>query len=60
MSLGHILCFKHRRKVARDNTVKNKLRTLQLLPGRDRPSYAGTHVEVLEQSEGKLFALYRE
>ena len=48
MYLGHILCCKHRRKVARDNTVKHKLRTLQLLPERDRPSYAVTHVEVLE------------
>ena len=52
--LGHILCFKHRRKVAKDNTVKYKNRTLQLLPGKERPSYAGTYVEVLEQSDGQL------
>ena len=36
--LDRILCFKHRRKVSRDNTVKYKRRTLQLLPGRTRPT----------------------
>ena len=40
VSLDQILCFKHRRKVARDNTVKYNWRTLQLLPGKERPSYA--------------------
>ncbi len=54
VNLGHILCYKQRRKVARDNTVQYKNHTLQLLPGRDRPSYAGTYVEVLEQSDGQL------
>ena len=35
VSLDQILCFKHRRKVARDNTVKYNWRTLQLsrVPG---------------------------
>ena len=33
LSLEHVLCFKHSRKVARDNTVKYNTRTLQLLPG---------------------------
>ncbi len=33
MSLDGILCFKHRRKASRDNTVKYNRRTLQLLPG---------------------------
>ena len=37
-SLGQILCFKHRRSVARDNTVKFHRHTLQILPGRQRPS----------------------
>ena len=40
-TLAHILSYKHRRKVARDNTVQYKNRTLQLLPSRDRPSFAG-------------------
>ena len=37
LNLTGILCFKHSRKVARDNTVKYNWRTLQLLPGEDRP-----------------------
>ena len=41
MSLDQILCFKHRRKVSRDNTIKYNRRTLQLLPGGTRPTYAG-------------------
>ena len=52
--LDEILCFKHTRKVARDNTVKYQWRTLQLLPGKERPSYAGTQVEVLEHTDGRL------
>ena len=35
VSLDQILCFKHRRKVSRDNTIKYSRRTLQLLPGQD-------------------------
>ena len=52
--LEGILCFKHTRKVARDNTVKYQWRTLQLLPGTERPSYAGVQVEVLEHTDGRL------
>ena len=54
LNLTGILCFKHPRKVARDNTVKYNWRTLQLLPGEDRPSYAGAKVEVLELPGGSL------
>ena len=42
-------CFKHRRRVARDNTVKYYSHTLQLLPSQQRRSYAGTVVVVLCQ-----------
>jgi hypothetical protein len=49
MHLADVLCFKHLRKVARDNTVKYQWRTLQLLPGTDRRSYAGRTVEVWER-----------
>ena len=52
--LEQVLCFKHRRKVARDNTVRFQLHTLQLLPGPARPSYAGAAVEVLEGLDGRL------
>ena len=54
LCLEQVLCFKHRRKVARDNTVRFQLHTLQLLPGAERPSYAGAAVEVLEGLDGRL------
>ena len=54
LCLEQILCFKHRRTVARDNTVRFQLHTLQLLPGAERPSYAGAAVEVLEGLDGRL------
>ena len=49
-----MLCFRHSRKVARDNTVKYRRSTLQLLPGMERPTYAGLAVEVLEMLDGEL------
>ena len=57
-SLEQILCFKHRRKVARDNTVRFQLRTIQLLPAPEWPSYAGATVEVLEGLDGQLKVLH--
>lgn len=54
MCLDRLLCFKHSRKVARDNTVRYRASTLQLLPGRDRPTYAGVKVDVLEGLDGQL------
>ena len=54
LSLEQVLCFKHRRKVAKDNTVKFQLHTLQLLPEPERPSYAGAVVEILEGLDGRL------
>ena len=53
-TLDEILCIKHTRKVARDNTVQYNWRTLQLLPSQERPSYAGVQVEVLEHTDGRL------
>ena len=57
--LSETLCFKHTRKVARDNTVKYHWRVLQLLPDRERPSYAGLRVEVLERPDGELIVQYQ-
>ena len=54
LSLEQVLCFKHRRKAVRDNTVRFQLITLQLLPAPERPSYAGATVEVLEGLDGQL------
>ena len=52
--LDRVLCFRHTRKVARDNTVRYSQSTLQLLPGADRPTYAGAKVDVLERLDGQL------
>ena len=52
--LEQILCFKHRHRVARDNTVKFHRHTLEVMPGRHRPSYAGAAVVVLEGLDGRL------
>ncbi len=60
LSLEQVLCFKHRRKVAKDNTVKFQLHTLQLLPEPERPSYAGAVVEVLEGLDGRLRVRHEE
>ena len=54
LCLEQILCFKHKRRVARDNTVRFQLATLQVLPGPERPSYAGAAVEVLKGLDGRL------
>ena len=54
MCLDTVLCLKFRRRVGRDNTVKYRWRTLQLLPGTDRPSYAGSVVDVHEGLDGRL------
>ena len=57
--LDRVLCFRHSRRVARDNTVKYRWRTLQLLPGAERRSYAGAVVDVLEDLDGQLAVRYR-
>ena len=57
--LNEVLCFKHLRRVDRDNTVKHQWRTLQLLPGTERPSYAGVQVEVLKHVDGCLQVRYQ-
>ncbi|MCX6010900.1 MAG: ISNCY family transposase [Chloroflexi bacterium] len=54
-----ILCVKERRRVARDNTVQYRQRTLQLFPDADRPSYAGAHVEIQERLDGQILACYQ-
>ena len=59
LPLASILGFRHPRSVARDNTVKYRWRTLQLLPGRERTSYAGAQVEVLERPGGELSVLHQ-
>jgi len=57
--LEEILCFKYRRKVAKDNTIRHRWRIVQLLPDGHRPSYAGRTVELQEHLDGRLVAAYR-
>ena len=57
--LDTALCFRHSRRVARNNTVKYRWRTLQLLPGTERHSYAEAVVDVLEGLDGELAVRYR-
>ena len=52
--LDRMLCFRHSRKVAKDNTVRYRRSTLQLLPGMERPTYAGVKVDALEGMDGQL------
>ena len=59
LSLTETATIKHTRKVARDNTVHYQWRALQLLPGTERPSYAGLQVEVLERADGELLIRYQ-
>ena len=59
LSLTETVSIRHTRKVARDNTVHYQWRVLQLLPGADRPSYAGLQVEVLERADGELMIRYQ-
>ena len=60
LNLAGILCFKHRRKVATDNTVKYNWHTLQLLPSTERSTYVGAHVEIQERLDGKLVVRYQD
>ena len=59
LALTGVICIKDTRKVARDNTVKYHRRVLQLLPGVERPSYAGLRVDALERAHGELMIGYQ-
>lgn len=59
LELESILCFKHIRKVARDNTIKYCWHTLQLIPDEARKSYAGVRAEIQEHLDGKLAVSYQ-
>ena len=59
LDIEGILCFKERRKVAKDNTVQYHGQALQIFPGLERTSYARTHVEVQRRLDGKLLVCYK-
>ena len=58
--LHRVLCYKHTRKVTRDNTLRYRWHTLQLAPDDRHANYAGTRVEVLEGLDGSLRVLHEE
>jgi hypothetical protein len=60
MNIDGVLCVKERRRVARDNTVQYRQRTLQLFPDADKVSYAGAYVEIQERLDGQILACYQE
>ncbi len=59
LDIDAILCYKERRKVAKDNTVRYHGQNLQIFPTPDRCSYARAHVEVQERLDGSLMIYYR-
>lgn len=58
LDLDYILCSRHPRTVASDNTVSFNGRIFQLLPGPNRISYARAKVEVCEQCDGTIVICY--
>jgi transposase len=57
--LTRICCFKYRRTVAHDNTVQLNRALLQVHPGPDGRSYAGTRVDVHAFLDGTLAIYHR-
>jgi len=59
LDVNGVLCFKERRRVAKDNTVQYHRQTLQIFPGPERTSYVRAHVEVQKRLDGQLLVYYR-
>jgi transposase len=59
LDLATVLCCRHSRRVARDNTVRYQWRTLQLLPDSSSRSYAGYRVEIRQYPDGGLEVNYQ-
>jgi len=58
LDLAAVLCCRHSRRVARDNTVRYQWRTLQLLPDSSGRNYAGYRVELRQYPDGRLEVNY--
>ncbi len=58
VKVEEVFCFKYGRTVALDNTVQLGQHRLQLLPDKERRSYARAHVEVHERLDGSLAVYY--
>jgi transposase len=59
IDLDTLFCFKYRRTVGMDNTVRFGGARLQLLPGPRRRSWARAAVEVQERLDGSLAVYYQ-
>ena len=59
ISLSDVFCLKHARTAGRDNVVRFNGRRIQILPSRDRKSFAGARVEVHERTNNSLAVFYR-
>lgn len=59
LDIDGVLCFKKRRRVAKDNTLQYCGHTLQIFPGEDRRSYARLHVEVQKRLDGRVLVCYQ-
>jgi transposase len=59
LALEQVLCFKYLRVVGADNVVRLGAHRLQLLPARERASYARLQVELHERLDGSL-AVYHQ
>ena len=57
--LDQVICFKYLRVVAADNTVQLGEHRLQLLPSRERASYARLQVELHERLDGSVAVYWR-
>jgi hypothetical protein len=53
-----VYCFKYERVVAADNTVQFGEQRIQVLPGKERRSYARSTVQVHERFDGSLAIYY--
>jgi transposase len=56
LRLDRVCCFKYRRRVASDHTVRLDGQVLQLPPGPGRIGYAGRRVEVHVRLDGRIVA----
>ncbi|MBI2953144.1 MAG: ISNCY family transposase [Chloroflexi bacterium] len=59
IKLEELFCFKYRRTVANDNTVKLEGRVISIPPGPRERSYAKARVEVREGMDGSLAVYYQ-
>ena len=57
--IDEVFCFKYERTVGADNVVALGEHRVQLLPGRNRISYAKARVEVHERMDGSLAVYYQ-